>query len=148
MHPGFFGHWKRHRAAHCGEHVGHGHGEWSAGPEHGAGFGVRRPLRFMAHKLDLDGPQIEKIAQILGALKTERAQASVDQRRRLTALADALKGETFDAAKFAAATEAHLESEKRVQAAVQDALVGVHAVLRPEQRERLAYLMVTGALTI
>src|SRR5207244_3357986 len=45
------------------------------------GFGVRRPLRFLAHKLDLDDRQVAALARILDALKTERAQAEVDRRR-------------------------------------------------------------------
>src|SRR5215470_17810632 len=65
----------------------------------GGGFGVRRPLRFLAHKLDLDDKQVAEFARILDELKTERAQAEVDRRRTLTAFADALSGETFDKGK-------------------------------------------------
>ncbi|MEO0813132.1 MAG: hypothetical protein AAFY60_09740, partial [Myxococcota bacterium] len=49
-------------------------GYWASGP----GFGVRRPLRFMAHRLDLDDEQVGVLAAILNDLKTERAQAAVD----------------------------------------------------------------------
>ena len=45
----------------------------------GSGFGVRRPLRFLAHKLELDDRQIGELARILDELKTERAQAEVDR---------------------------------------------------------------------
>ncbi|HRI09161.1 MAG TPA: hypothetical protein PKW35_15170, partial [Nannocystaceae bacterium] len=44
----------------------------------GAGFGVRRPLRFLAHRLGLSDEQIAALARIVDGLKTERAQASVD----------------------------------------------------------------------
>src|SRR5207245_5643235 len=47
----------------------------------GGGFGVRRPLRFLAHKLDLDEKPVVLLAGILDELKTERAQAAVDDRR-------------------------------------------------------------------
>ena len=65
----------------------------------GGGFGVRRPLRFLAHKLGLDDRQVTEMARILNELKTERAQAEVDRRRTVAALADALAGDAFDAAK-------------------------------------------------
>src|SRR5882724_12220661 len=61
----------------------------------GGGFGVRRPLRFLAHKLELDEKQIVQLARILDELKTERAQAAVDERRALAEFADALGSEQF-----------------------------------------------------
>ena len=66
-------------------------GEEGFGP--GGGFGVRRPLRFLAHKLDLDEKQVVLLARILDELKTERAQVAVDDRRTLADFADALGGE-------------------------------------------------------
>src|SRR4051794_11042238 len=39
----------------------------------GGGFGVRRPLRFLAYKLELDDRQVSELARILNELKTERA---------------------------------------------------------------------------
>ena len=36
----------------------------------GGGFGVRRPLRFLAHKLELDEKQVVQLARILDELKT------------------------------------------------------------------------------
>ena len=60
---------------------------------------MRRPLRFLAYKLDLDEKQVGELARILDELKTERAQAEVDRRRTVSALADAVAGETFDQAK-------------------------------------------------
>ena len=62
--------WMRHHGRH------HGSEEEGFG-----GFGVRRPLRFLAHKLELDEKQITELARILDELKTERAQAAVDDRR-------------------------------------------------------------------
>ena len=56
----------------------------------GGAFGVRRPLRFLAYKLELDERQVAELARILDELKTERAQAEVDRRRSLSAFADAV----------------------------------------------------------
>ena len=112
------------------------------------GFGVRRPLRFLAHKLELDDQQVVQLARILDELKTERAQAAVDDRRALAEFADALAGEQFDAAKANAAGDRRVESGKRLRAAVIQALQQIHAILSPEQRARFAYLIRTGVLTV
>ena len=63
------------------------------GGDAGGSFGVRRPLRFLAWRLELDEAQVAKLAAVLNALKTERAQAAVDDRRALTAYADAFAAE-------------------------------------------------------
>jgi Spy/CpxP family protein refolding chaperone len=112
----------------------------------GGGFGVRRPLRFLAHKLDLDEKQVVQLARILDELKTERAQAAVDDRRSLAEFADALSGEQFDGAKATAAGEKRADSEKRLNATVVKTLERIHAVLNAEQRERLAHLIRAGVL--
>jgi Spy/CpxP family protein refolding chaperone len=128
------------------EHTPHHH-FWS-GEEFAGGFGVRRPLRFLAWKLGLSEPQLERFAALINELKTERAQAAVDDRRALTSLADAAAGDSFDAAKAAEATKLRVESTARVQQRVVDALTAMHAVLDAEQRGRLAYLLRTGALVM
>src|SRR5260370_501372 len=122
MHPAMMDWWSRRRRFHeascgaeassgCGPPHGSGwghHGSHFGGPRHedadsmsggGGAFGVRRPLRFLAWKLELEEEQIGALAKVLDELKTERAQAAVDQRRSTSALADSLGGETFDAAK-------------------------------------------------
>jgi Spy/CpxP family protein refolding chaperone len=117
-------------------------------PFGGGGFGVRRPLRFLSHKLGLDERQIAELARILDELKTERAQAEVDRRRSLSAFADALGGDAFDAAKAGEGGELRVKSAERVRSAVLKALQQIHAVLRPDQRVQLAYLIRTGTLTV
>jgi Spy/CpxP family protein refolding chaperone len=129
---------------------GHGHrgdDPLEGQPGFGGGWGVRRPLRFLAHKLDLDEKQIAELARILDELKTERAQAEVDDRRARAEFADAILGATFDAAKAGAAGERRVQSAARLRDALTRALAAIHALLSPEQRERLAYLVRTGVLT-
>ena len=113
-----------------------------------AGFGVRRPLRFLAFKLELDDAQIARLAQVLDQLKTERAQAAVDDRRTLTAFAEASEQDTFDAAKARDGAAARVKSAEGLAKCVVDALGQIHAMLRPEQRAKLAYLIRTGALQL
>jgi len=112
------------------------------------GFGVRRPLRFLAYKLELERPQVELLVKILDELKTERAQAAVDDHRSLSDFADAVAGETFDAAKAAAGADRRVETAKRLKDAVVRALQQIHAMLNPEQRARLAYLIRSGVLMV
>ena len=112
------------------------------------GFGVRRPLRFLAYKLELERPQVEQLVKILDELKTERAQAAVDDRRSLSEFADAVAGETFDAAKAAAGADRRVETARRLKDAVVRAIQQIHAMLNPEQRARLAYLIRSGVLQV
>jgi Spy/CpxP family protein refolding chaperone len=114
----------------------------------GGGFGVRRPLRFLAHKLDLDERQVAELARILDGLKTERAQAEVDRRRTTSALADAIAGEAFDEGKAGEGGTLRVQSAERLREAVLQALRQIHAVLKPEQRGQLAYLIRTGTLAV
>ena len=165
MYPGMMYWWKTHRhgggchAAHYAEgehrHGGHRHRAWREyessphGGDLGSGaFGVRRPLRFLAFKLDLDEQQVAELARILDDLKTERAQAEVDGRRSTAAFADSLSGEAFDAEKAAAAGAMRVTTAERLRDAVTTALSRIHATLEAPQRERLAYLIRSGALQI
>ena len=165
MHPGFFGHYTRKKReawrearAQCGGHGGHGRrghyhdddGFEASGHRHGRGgmlFGVRRPLRFMAHKLDLDEDQVKTLAHILDDLKTERAQASVDDRRSLGALAESLEGEAFGEEAAQRGLDLRVRTAERLKTAVHDALSRTHAMLRPDQRSKLAYLLRSGVLS-
>lgn len=165
MHPGFMGWWKQRHGHHrCGAHADACSGPWArhgaCGPgrgwhtsgfdpgDVGGGFGVRRPLRFLAHKLELDERQMAVFAAALDELKTERAQAAVDQRRRVSTLAEALENSEFDEQKLSEAGAQQERSASHVRAAVERALRKIHAVLDDEQRKRLAYLLRTGVLSI
>src|SRR5438552_5603838 len=102
MHPGFIPWWHRRHgcgpsfayvgavAAEAAEEVRAGFED--AGGFGGGAFGVRRPLRFLAYKLELDREQTAQLAAILDDLKTERQQAAVDTRRSTAIFADALQG--------------------------------------------------------
>lgn len=178
MHPGFLHWWKQqqraygeHAAQHgagpsssCGpgarwgshRHGHHSHGDpgideggYSTMEDGGGGhFGVRRPLRFMAHKLELTPEQVSELAGLLDALKTERAQAAVDHRRSVGAFADAVAADSFDAKRAEGAADERVKSAERLRQAVVTTLQKTHAMLNPEQRKRLAYLLRSGQLTI
>jgi len=162
MYPGFIPRWRSRR---CESRVGagHGYGEgWhrgfaysAAGEEEsghfgfgGGAFGVRRPLRFLAYKLELEEAQVSELARILDEIKTERAQAAVDHRRALSAFAEAVSGDRFDESRAGAGAKLRVDSADRLKSAVVSALSRLHALLTPEQRAKLAYLIRTGTLTI
>jgi Spy/CpxP family protein refolding chaperone len=168
MHPGMMSWWKwkqhEHRQhgqhGHCGaHHHGEGPGGESVGDafangdafdaDYGGGsFGVRRPLRFLAHRLDLDEKQVADLAHVLSELKTERAQAAVDHRRTVAGFADVIAAEAFDEGKAGAAAAERVKSAERLRDALVRALGRIHALLRAEQRAKFAYLIRTGALTL
>lgn len=128
------------------EHTPHHH--YWAGEDFAGGFGIRRPLRFLAWKLELTEPQLARFAAVINELKTERAQAAVDDRRALTLLADAAAADAFDTSKAGEAAKLRVDGAQRLQERVADALAQMHAVLEPEQRARLAYLLRTGTLVM
>jgi len=140
----------------CGTAGDHG-GDWEArfgshghhdGDVGGGGFGVRRPLRFLAHKLDLDDRQVSELASILSDLKTERAQAEVDHRRSTAAFADRIADSSFDEAKVAEVAGARVRTAEHLRDALVKALGKIHALLNAEQREKMAYLIRTGVLSL
>jgi Spy/CpxP family protein refolding chaperone len=146
------GWWHGHRRG-CGEGFSHGHGHAHGFGMHGHGhgddggsFGVRRPLRYLAHRLELDERQTAELARILDDLKTERAQVAVDDRRAVSAFADALAGEPLDPTKLAEAAASRVRSAERLRDAVVAALGRIHALLDAEQRKQLAFLVRTGAV--
>ena len=141
--------WSAHRHG-CGEafmHGARGHGmHGGGGGDDGGAFGVRRPLRYLAYRLSLDERQTAEVARILDELKTERAQVAVDERRAVSAFADALEADVLDAAKLDEAASSRVRSSERLKGAVVKALGRIHAVLDPEQRKQFAFLIRTGAV--
>ncbi len=110
------------------------------------GLGARRPLRFLAYRLDLSDDQVSDTAKILERLKTERAQARVDLRRSAAELADAVEADTFGSALADSARRQRLEAAARVQEAAAVALEGLHRLLDEAQRRGLADLIRSGAV--
>jgi len=176
MHPAFVAWWHAGRGGSCGPGAwsggprawfGGGCGPGRGGGRHGGGgggddlpggsdfdgsgggnFGVRRPLRFLAHRLELDDTQIAELATILDELKIERAQAAVDHRRTTSAFADAVLGEKIDDTRLDQIRADRVKSAEQLQGAVVRAIGRIHALLSAEQRKKLAYLLRTGALAI
>ncbi len=153
MFPDMMGRWRHAHGGGCGGGFGHGH-RHGFGSMHGGGgqgddggsFGVRRPLRFLVHRLNLDERQTAELARILDDIKTERAQVAVDERRAVSAFADAVSGEALDTARLGEAAASRVRGAERLRDAAVAALGRMHALLDAEQREQLALLIRTGAV--
>ncbi len=148
------------RYAYCGygphlSHAGHARRKlreaWKAHAQYtwhtGPALGVRRPLRYLAYKLDLDDAQLRELAGILDRLKTARSQAEVDWRRTTSDLAGTLEAGEFDESAARAAMDARGRSEETLRAETLDVLKRLHRLLDPEQRRELAYLVRSGAVS-
>jgi Spy/CpxP family protein refolding chaperone len=70
----------------------------------------------------------------------------VDARRTCAAFADAVAGDSFDRQKAGEGATLRVGSAERLRDIVLTALERIHALLEPEQRKRLAYLIRTGTL--
>jgi Spy/CpxP family protein refolding chaperone len=157
MHPAMIAWWHAKQRRSCGPRASAGcgpggaterhEGAW-ASPGDGGEFGVRRPLRFLSNKLELDDKQVAELARILNDLKTERAQAAVDDRRVVSFFADALSGDAFEEEKVVGVASERVKSAERVRDALVKALGRIHAILSPEQRQKIAYLIRTGSLAL
>jgi hypothetical protein len=158
MYPGFI-YWRKRAGRHCGndlaaflqqscESPSESADSYRAEFSPGASFGVRRPLRFLAWKLELNEKQTAELAKVLAELKTERAQADVEGRRAASALADLASAAEFNLAKAKEAADLKVKSAERVSGAIVAALSRLHALLDQGQRERLAYLVRTGIVQL
>lgn len=142
--------WRRSRAlayAGCGEHAPmrtHSH----RGRSGGASFGVRRPLRYLSHQLELDESQTRQVAAILNQLKTEQEQARLDHKRSVMAVASLLAGEAPLAEEVRASLAPRVTSAERLQQEVSRAIEALCRVLDADQREQLADLLSSGAIAL
>lgn len=145
-------------------HYGHGHGPWGGGGWHepeGGGFagprggGWARPgmggrwwrggVFAMMRRLQLTPDQQtvvrEELEQLGASLREHRAEWSASRRD----VAQAVRGESFDATVMGELFGRHDERLGEVRRAVMEALGKIHAVLDETQRERLAELIDRGA---
>ena len=127
---------------------------WQAHREHrhrgrrGAGFGVRRPLRYLSYQLDLDESQRRQIAVLLDSVKTEREQAALDEKKMVAELADLVVKEDVSTDALEETLSARVRSTRQVQSLIAKALKEISTVLDADQREEFSYLLRSGAFRI
>lgn len=123
----------------------------SRGHHHHGGspnFGVRRPLRYLSHQLDLDESQTRKVAAILNRLKTEQEQAALDNKRSTQALAQLMSGDKPLDEELKVALAPRIESAQRLQDELALAIQSFHAALDEDQCERFADLLASGSIVL
>jgi hypothetical protein len=77
-----------------------------------------------------------------------RQEGEVDNRRTVTAFADAVESATFGEARSREGGDLRVKSAERLRDAVTLALSRIHAMLDDDQRKRLSYLIRTGVVTL
>ncbi len=117
---------------------------------HGGGrnFGVRRPLRYLAFKLELDDAQTRKMATVLNQLKTEKEQAGVDEKRTVTALAGLLESGTPSREELDNVLQSRTETASRMNDETARAVIAISELLDDDQRGEFVNLLLTGAFTL
>lgn len=124
----------------------HSFRHWRGGG--GAGFGVRRPLRYLAHRLDLDDSQTRRMASVLNQLKTEREQAQLDEKRSVSALADLMAEGTPTIDEVKQVLESRLSSTEQLNHETAKAVVAISDFLDQDQKEEFINLMLTGSISL
>jgi len=124
-------------------HSGRYH-SWSHGPT----FGVRRPLRYLALRLDLSEEQVRDVADVLNRLKTARGQSQVDWERSVADAADAFAPGSFDDTKAKEALARRVRASETLNDEIVNALPKIHGILHEDQRREFAYLLRSGGLAI
>lgn len=119
---------------------GRGHGP-GHGPGPGGPFGGRRPMRFLARRLDLSDEQFRKVAAVLSALRVARKQAGLDRQRTMARYAEALEASPLDTTALGAAQKQQRDAADALHAAFSAALASLHALLDDEQRAELALML-------
>ena len=114
----------------------------------GRSFGVRRPLRYLAHRLDLDESQTRRMARVLNQLKTEREQAEVDEKRVITEIAALLEAGTPTLEEARLALIGRVNTSEKMRDETAKALVAISDFLDDDQREEFINLLLTGSVTL
>ena len=114
----------------------------------GAGFGVRRPLRYLSHHLDLDESQVRRMAAVLNTLKTEREQAAVDEKRSISAIAELMAEGTPTLDEVREALSGRVRAAEKLNEETARAVVAVADFLDDDQRDEFINLLLTGSISL
>lgn len=113
-----------------------------------AGFGIRRPLRYLVHRLDLDDSQTRRMAAVLNQLKTEREQAQLDEKRTVTAVAELMSEDTPTLDEVQAALKPRIDSVEKLNTEVAKAVVAISDFLDEDQKDEFVSLLLAESITL
>ena len=114
----------------------------------GRSFGVRRPLRYLAYKLELDESQTRRMARVLNQLKTEHEQAELDEKRTVASMAALLEDGTPTLDEVREALAGRVQSAEVLQEETAKGLVAISDFLDDDQRDEFINLLLTGSVTL
>ncbi len=117
---------------------------WSSGPT----FGMRRPLRHLAWKLNLTEAQLREIVEVLDALKTAYSQARLDQDRSTSEIAAVFSTPEFNAERVSTALATRTQASDVLNQELLRAVRRIFEVLNADQRQEFAYLLRSGAFVL
>ena len=109
---------------------------------------MRRPLRYLTWKLDLDENQTRRMAAVLNSLKTEREQAALDEQRTTAELAKLMEGETPTLEEVREALGGRVAATEKLVDETAKAVVAIAGFLDEDQREEFIELLLTGTVSL
>ena len=148
-YAGYYHAYKKHCTnRHASKHPNHNAMEtrWHRGG--GASFGVRRPLRYLSHRLDLDESQMRRMASVLNQLKTEREQTALDEKRTVANLAGLLTEGTPTLEDCKAQLAGRVNAAEHMQNETAKAVIAISELLDEDQRGEFIDLLLTGEFTL
>jgi Spy/CpxP family protein refolding chaperone len=114
----------------------------------GSGFGVRRPLRYLSHHLDLDESQVRRLATVLNSLKTEREQVELDEKRTVAAMANLLESGTPTLDEVREVLDVRVKSAELLKEETAKSLVSISDFLDEDQRQEFIKLLLTNSFSL
>lgn len=114
----------------------------------GSSFGVRRPLRYLAHRLDLDDNQMRRMATVLNQLKTEREQASLDEKRTVAGLAAIMAEGTPTLDDCREVLTGRTKATEQLNEETAKSIVAICDLLDDDQRAEFVDLMLAGDFSL
>jgi uncharacterized membrane protein len=96
------------------------------------------------HRLDTSPGQEKAIRAAVEELRDSVSAFAPELRASRTEVANALRGDVFDAGALEGALDGHMAEARSLGSAVTTALAKIHEALDPDQRRRLARLVESG----
>jgi hypothetical protein len=114
----------------------------------GSGFGVRRPLRYLTHHLELDESQVRRMATVLNSLKTEREQVVLDEKRTVAAMANLLESGTPTLDEVREVLDVRVKSAELLKEETAKSVVAISDFLDEDQRQEFIKLLLTNSFSL